>query len=213
MKRSTVILIVRMGWMGWMGSTGCATARTDPVETPLSGWVRGWELLWTGERDGSVTALMSAARLLGEQRATPFQGEVSSEPGRPGGGHLTPRIPSLELALTLARALGSNEVLTPTHTKSLVHVEARVIQPEGRDFFTPSPGSLRTGEVIVASEGRTRLDLWVIDSAHRVVCEARDEVRLHCLWPFDPQATYDFVVRNSGLAAERYLLVLDQATP
>lgn len=192
---------------------GCASARPEPDQTPLSEWVRGCELLGLGERDGSVVALMSAARLLGEHRAMPFMGDINTESGQPVGVLLLPRIPSPELALTLARGLGSNEVIEPTQGERLVHVAARVIQPGGRDFFTPSPGSLRTGQVIVVGEGRSRLGLWVIDSTHRVVCEARNQNRLTCLWPLDPQATYDLVVRNSGSTAERYLLVLDQAPP
>lgn len=192
---------------------GCGTTRPEPDDTPLSEWVRGWELLWTGERYGSVVALMAAARLLGEHRATPFMGDIATEPGQPAGVMLPPRIPSEELALTLARALGSNELIAPPLHQSLVHVAARVIQPGGRDFFTPLPGSLRTGQVIVVGEGRSRLGLWVIDSAHRVVCEAKNQNRLSCLWPLDPRVTYDFVVRNSGSTAERYLLVLDQVPP
>jgi len=182
----------------------------------LERWVRGERLFVEGERAASIEALLEAASLLARHPATPFEGDIDSDPGRPTGASLEPRLATPALALSTARNIAASN---PEMLERIAHAEtalsspewpgprvvARVIGPDGRDFIDLGVGSF---EVVVLGEGRSVLDLWVVDDDLRTVCSATGVGRVVCRWGGDVDRHCDVVVRNSGPVAERYVFAV-----
>ncbi len=182
----------------------------------LERWVRGERLFVEGERAASIEALLEAASLLARHPAIPFEGNIDSDPGRPTGAALEPRLATPALALSTARDIAASD---PPTLERIANAEsalsspegrgprvvARVIGPEGRDFIDLGVGSF---EVVVLGEGRSLLDLWVVDDSLRTVCSATGVGRVACRWGDEVGRHCDVVVRNSGPVAERYVFAV-----